>query len=105
MVRSVNDCKMPGNSWWLQLLKRQILTFLSALLGCWIHNPKVGGSIPPPATNQLENLGVSQTFQVTHACPDFAGHGLNSAPARLQGLAARLEGYGNPKQMAYCSTV
>jgi len=21
-----------------------------------IHNPKVGGSIPPPATNQINNL-------------------------------------------------
>ena len=38
--------EMLENSWWLQPYKRQRPKFLPDV----IHNPKVGGSIPPPAT-------------------------------------------------------
>jgi hypothetical protein len=31
-------------------------------LSCWAHNPKVGGSNPPPATNLFSQL---QAFSIT----------------------------------------
>jgi hypothetical protein len=30
----------------------------SSLVARWAHNPKVGGSNPPPATNKIEGLEV-----------------------------------------------
>ena len=44
-----------------------------ALLGCRFHNPKVGGSIPPPATTYLTTFqGLPETIpnrHVTDAIP------------------------------------
>jgi len=40
-----------------------------------IHNPKVGGSIPPPATNlllTLQQLTELRPIAVAAAVPDFA---------------------------------
>src|ERR1043166_2735981 len=33
----------------------------SSLVARWAHNPKVGGSNPPPATNPLNNLAMARS--------------------------------------------
>jgi hypothetical protein len=38
----------------------------SSLVARWAHNPKVGGSNPPPATNSLNNL---QSFRARDLAP------------------------------------
>jgi len=38
--------------------------------GFMIHNPKVGGSIPPPATNKINNLG-GRHLPLFCYCGDF----------------------------------
>jgi hypothetical protein len=37
-----------------------------------IHNPKVGGSIPPPATNSINSLALPCSTKFSGACQTFA---------------------------------
>ena len=37
-----------------------------------IHNPKVGGSIPPPATNKINSLALPCSTKFSGACQTFA---------------------------------
>ena len=40
------------------LFKNQYDAGWSSLVARWAHNPKVGGSNPPPATNKIRGLEI-----------------------------------------------
>jgi hypothetical protein len=43
--------------------RRQVVEMSCCRLICWAHNPKVGGSNPPPATNlKLHNINHLKPF-------------------------------------------
>src|ERR1700687_574645 len=42
--------------------RRQVVEMYCCRLICWAHNPKVGGSNPPPATNSIIGLQAKLLF-------------------------------------------
>src|SRR5690348_14003305 len=49
----------------------------SSLVARWAHNPKVGGSNPPPATNEIINIGDSKMgslFYCAHTVRELLLH-------------------------------
>jgi hypothetical protein len=51
-------------------LRRKVVEFA---VSHEIHNPKVGGSNPPPATNEIINLGPADQWQALRVCGQCAG--------------------------------
>ena len=59
LTRTINGCYHQPAGW-------------SSLVARWAHNPKVGGSNPPPATNSKTfKLRSLRGFLLRHAFPDF----------------------------------
>ncbi len=54
-TRAWSDCGPIGVLWFSMTFcrsrRRQVVEMHCCRLFCWAHNPKVGGSNPPPATN------------------------------------------------------
>jgi hypothetical protein len=60
------DVKTLEILWWLQLSKRQILTFLLRLI---MRDREIGGSNPFAPTNQIRNLPLAAMAAVFHLWP------------------------------------